>query len=59
MKQMRLEVMMYTGFELHRSARAKLMFLEQKERVVPCAEPVARIEPYAPQVEGGRPPFAS
>ena len=51
---------MYTGFELRAKRTRKRAFLEQMDRVVPWAELVALIEPYAPKAgpKGGRPPFA-
>ncbi len=51
---------MYTGFELRAKSTRKRAFLEQMDRVVPWAELVALIEPYAPKAgpKGGRPPFA-
>ena len=60
MKQMSLEAPMYTGFELRAKRTRKRAFLEQMDRVVPWAELVALIEPYAPKAgpKGGRPPFA-
>ena len=60
MKQMSLQAPMYTGFELRAKRTRKRAFLEQMDRVVPWAELVALIEPYAPKAgpKGGRPPFA-
>ncbi|MFN3612748.1 IS5 family transposase, partial [Tepidimonas sp.] len=51
---------MYTGFELRTKRTRKRAFLEQMDRVVPWAELVALIEPYAPKAgpKGGRPAFA-
>jgi IS5 family transposase len=60
MKQMSLQAPMYTGFELRTKRTRKRAFLEQMDRVVPWAELVALIEPYAPKAgpKGGRPAFA-
>ncbi|MCS7062806.1 MAG: IS5/IS1182 family transposase, partial [Methylacidiphilales bacterium] len=48
-----------TGFERRVKKTRKRVFLEEMNRVVPWAELVALIAPYAPKrgPQGGRPPF--
>ncbi len=60
MKQMSLASAMGSGFERRSKTTRKREFLAQMQRVVPWAELVALIEPYAPKpsAKGGRPPFA-
>jgi IS5 family transposase len=57
MKQMSLGV---SGFERRIKLTRRRAFLQEMERVVPWAELVALIEPYAPapSAKGGRPAFA-
>jgi IS5 family transposase len=58
MKQMSLAPM--SGFELKTRRTRKRVFLSEMQQVVPWADLVAIIAPYAPTPgpKGGRPPFA-
>lgn len=47
-----------TGFEVSSKRTRKREFLEEMNRVVPWAQLVALITPYAPAGKTGRPPFA-
>lgn len=47
-----------SGFELVTKRTRKREFLDEMNLVVPWAELVRLIEPYAPQAKTGRPPFA-
>lgn len=55
MKQISLAA---TGFEIATKRTRKREFLDEMNQVVPWAELIALIEPYAPAGKTGRPPFA-
>lgn len=55
MKQISLAA---TGFEIATKRTRKREFLDEMNQVVPWAELIALIEPYAPAGKIGRPPFA-
>lgn len=55
MKQISLAA---TGFEIVTKRTRKREFLDEMNQVVPWAELIALIEPYAPAGKTGRPPFA-
>ena len=46
------------GLDLTNKKTRKRVFLDEMERVVPWADLVALIQPYAPEGKRGRPPFA-
>jgi IS5 family transposase len=46
------------GLKLSTRRTRKVVFLDEMNRVVPWAELIALIEPYAPRARTGRPPFA-
>jgi IS5 family transposase len=46
------------GLKLSTRRTRKVLFLDEMNRVVPWAELIALIEPYAPRARTGRPPFA-